>query len=355
MIRTHSPKKNVSMGRPPEKPVASGRKRRLTTPRPFEEFDRSRLEILPLSSRRHNLTFEDILPLKEQVSVQGTFRRVAEKVVSARNRGAAVILMAGGHVVRSGVQRYLIDLMEQGLLSCIALNGAGMIHDFEFSLIGATTESVAAYIPRGHFGLWRETGRINGIVSRAAKKGMGLGEAVGRFIEEEHLPFREISLLRTAHLLGIPVTVHVSLGYDIVHEFPNCDGAAYGAASYTDFLRFAMILESLEGGVVMNFGSAIMGPEVYLKALSMARNVARQEGGEISHFTTLVCDLQKLPKHYRQEPSPENPSYYFRPWKTLLVRTVKDGGESYYVRGRHSQTIPQLWTAIMARERSGRA
>lgn len=342
------------MGRP-LKPIASGRKRRLTIPIRFEEFDRSRLEILPLSSRRHVLSLKDILPLKGYSPVQATFRVVAEKIVSARSRDAAVILMAGGHVIRSGAQRYLIDLMEQGLISCVAMNGAGMIHDFEFSLIGATTESVATYIPKGHFGLWRETGRINEIVSWAAKKKMGLGEAIGCFIEEERLAHREISVLRSAYRLRIPATVHVGIGYDIVHEFPNCDGAAYGATSYTDFLRFTKVMESLEGGVVMNFGSSVMGPEVYLKALSMARNVARQEGRRISHFTTLVCDLQKLPKDYHQEPSPEEPSYYFRPWKTMLVRTVKDGGESFYVRAPHSRTVPQLWTALAQRKRRGKA
>jgi len=132
----------------------------------------------------------------------------------------------------------------------------------------------------------------------------------------------------------------VGIGYDILHEIPNW--AAYGAASYTDFLRFAKVLESLEGGVVMNFGSAVMAPEIFLKALSMVRNVARQ----ICHFTTLVCDLIDLPDNYREEASKDNPYYYFRPWKTMLVRTVADGGESFYVKGRHSETIPALWTAI---------
>jgi len=138
----------------------------------------------------------------------------------------------------------------------------------------------------------------------------------------------------------------VGIGYDIVHEFPNCDGAAYGATSYTDFLRFAKILESLEGGVVMNFGSAVMAPEIFLKALSMVRNVARQEGRQICHFTTLVCDLLNLPDNYHEEPSKDNPYYYFRPWKTMLVRTVADGGESFYVKGHHAESIPALWTAI---------
>jgi len=175
---------------------------------------------------------------------------------------------------------------------------------------------------------------------------MGLGEAVGRVIEEERFPHSDISVFAAGYRLGIPMTVHTGIGYDIVHEFPNCDGAAYGAASYTDFLRFAKILQLLEGGVVMNFGSAVMAPEIFLKALSMVRNVARQEGRQICHFTTLVCDLADLPDNYREEASKDNPYYYFRPWKTMLVRTVADGGESFYVKGRHAETIPALWTAI---------
>jgi hypothetical protein len=147
--------------------------------------------------------------------------------------------------------------------------------------------------------------------------------------------------------LGIPVTVHVGIGYDITHEHPNFDGAAYGGTSYTDFLRLASILESLEGGVVMNFGSAVMAPEVYLKTLSMARNVARQKGERISNITTLVCDLFELPKNYHEEPSREEPAYYYRPWKTMLVRTVADGGNSIYFKGRHRDTVPQLWTALL--------
>lgn len=310
------------------------------------EFDRNFLKTAPISNRKNDLTLSDISDIRKSSAVGSEFRAVASKITDAKDRGSSVILMMGAHVLRSGVQRYLIDLMERGYISCIAVNGAGAIHDFEFALIGATTESVAHYIKDGHFGLWQETGRINDIVSDAAKSGMGLGEAVGRVIEEERFPHRDISLFAAGYRLGIPVTVHVGIGYDIVHEFPNCDGAAYGATSYTDFLRFAKILESLEGGVVMNFGSAVMAPEIFLKALSMVRNVARQEGRQICHFTTLVCDLLNLPDNYHKEPSKDNPYYYFRPWKTMLVRTVADGGESFYVKGRHAETIPALWTAI---------
>lgn len=314
----------------------------------FPEFDRSRLKLAPLSERKNNLSLSNILPLEHCSSVRETFKIVAYRIIAARSNNAAVILMMGAHVLRAGVQRYLIDMMEKGYLSCIAINGGGVIHDYEFALIGETTESVAHYIGEGRFGLWQEISRINDIVLKGAQEKIGLGESVGRVIEEEQFPHRDISILAAGYRLNIPITVHVGIGYDIVHEHRNCDGAAYGATSYTDFLRFAKVLESLEDGVIMNFGSAVMAPEVYLKALAMVRNVAHQEGRYISQFTTLVCDIKRLPKKYRQEPSHDNPDYYFRPWKTILVRTVADGGESYYLQGRHEQTIPELWTALTA-------
>ncbi|MBI5572144.1 MAG: deoxyhypusine synthase family protein [Desulfomonile tiedjei] len=316
----------------------------------FPAFDRSRLRVLPLAERRHDLNLQVILPLEPRSAIHDTLRTVAERMSRARDRGAAVVLMIGGHVIRSGVQRYLIDLMESGYISCVATNGSVVIHDFELALIGSTTESVSCYIKDGRFGLWNETSRINDIVTRAAAEKIGLGEAVGRAIEEERLPHRGISILAAGYRLGIPVTVHVGIGYDIVHEMPNCDGASYGAASYEDFLRFAHVLESLEGGVLMNLGSAVMAPEVYLKALAMVRNVAAQEGRRIADFTTLVCDLVELPPNYRTEASREEALYYFRPWKTMLVRTVADGGESWYLRLPHHESVPQLWTALKATE-----
>ena len=312
----------------------------------FTEFDRSRLRLTPIARRKNKLDLSNILTLKQSSYVEPTLKTVASRIHIAKSRNSAVVLMMGAHVIRTGVQRFLVSLMEQGYLNCIAVNGAVVVHDFEFALIGATTESVADYSRDGHFGLWQETGRINDIISEAAKEKIGLGEAVGRVIEEEKFPHRDISILAAGYRLGIPVTVHIGIGYDIVHEHPNCDGAAYGQTSYTDFLRFTKILESMEGGVVMNFGSSVMAPEVYLKALAMVRNVARQEGGRIDHFTSLVCDLVDLPANYHEEASREDPLYYFRPWKTMLVRTVADGGESFYVRGHHAETIPQLWTAI---------
>ena len=310
-------------------------------------FDRSELLIKSLGERIHDLNISAVKPLVNSGYRHDSLGAVAARIVEARRNNKAVVMIIGGHVVRSGVQKYIIDLLEKGYISCIAMNGSVMIHDYEFALIGATTESVARYIREGQFGLWTETGRINDIVNRSFEDGgAGMGEAVGRAIHEGDFPHKDISILAACYRLKIPATVHVGIGYDIIHEHPNFNGAAAGGASYVDFLKFAKILENLEGGVVMNFGSAVMAPEVFLKALSMIRNVAHKHGREIRHFTTLVCDLYPLPEDVCREPAKDDPAYYFRPWKTMLVRTVADGGESFYVRGRHAETIPALWTAV---------
>lgn len=314
----------------------------------FRKFDKSKLTVLPLGERDHDLNMSVIRPLEPTTEIAPGIRATAERMKKARGAGASMVMMMGAHVIRSGVQPYIIDLMERGYVSCLAGNGACAIHDYEFALIGQTTESVARYIKDGHFGLWQETGRLNDIVAKGAARGLGVGEAVGNTVLEGDYPHKDISLFAAAARLEIPFTVHVSMGYDIVHEHPNCDGAAWGAASYTDFLIYTGVLENLEQGVVMNFGSAIMAPEVYLKALAMVRNAARLKDEEIRHFTTLVCDLRDLPEDFGTEAPKTSAEYYFRPWKTMLLRTVADGGESFYVRGPHAQTIPQLWTALTA-------
>jgi hypothetical protein len=197
--------------------------------------------------------------------------------------------------------------------------------------------------------LWRETGEINQIVQRGAEKGLGFGEAVGQAIDTGDFPYRDLSVLAAAWRKSVPVTVHVGIGYDIIHEHPNLDPAALGVVSYRDFLIFAANVERLEGGVLMNFGSAIMGPEVYLKALSMARNVAAQEGRSIRNFTTAVFDLVPIRGDFRRELPRSDPGYYFRPHKTILVRTVAEGGESFYLQGQHRATLPALRLALLER------
>lgn len=318
----------------------------------YSQFDRQRLKIKPLSDRVHDLTRDTLLALDEPPgrlepealeAVQTIGRRMAE----ARARGSTVLWLAGGHLVRAGVARQVIDLMQRGLITVLGMNGAGPIHDFELALVGATCESVARYVRSGEFGLWKETARLNDVVAEGAADGLGLGEAIGREIAKGDYPFKETSILAAAWRLGVPVTVHVGIGYDILHEHPNFDPAAFGVASYQDFLTLANALERLERGAFLSFGTAVMGPEVYLKALTMARNVAHQEGREIRHFTTGVFDLVPLVGDLTKEAARSDFQYYFRPWKTILVRTVADGGESFYVRGDHRSTVPQIRRAAI--------
>jgi len=311
---------------------------------PFARFDPSRLRVLPLAEREHDMLLSDVLALDAPVPECGhpDLPAIAGRLVEARRRGAAAILMMGAHVIKVGLSRFVIDLMERGLLTHVAMNGAGTIHDYELALVGGTTERVARYIRVGQFGLWQETGRINDIVREGVARGLGYGESVGRHILDNALPYSDVSILAAACRLNIPVTVHVGIGSDIIHEHPNCDGAALGQGSYNDFLVFAHSVTRLEGGVFLNYGTSVMGPEVYLKALSMARNVAHQESREIRRFTTAVFDLVDLGDDLSTEAPKSDARYYYRPFKTILVRTVQDGGESFYVRGDHKATLPAL-------------
>ncbi len=315
---------------------------------PFPQFDRSKLLVKPLAERAHDLTLDILLPLDAPVAFEhASIPVIGQRLAAARASGAARVLMMGAHVLRAGVQRHLIDLMDRGLVSLVAMNGAGPIHDWEFARIGASTESVARYVRTGEFGLWAETGAMNDVIRAGAADGLGLGEAVGRAIAEGDFPHKDVSVLAAAYRRGIPVTVHIGIGYDIIHEHPSADGSVLGQASYTDFLVFAEHVRKLEGGVVLNFGTAVMGPEVYLKALAMARNVAHQHGERIAKFTTAVFDLIPLGDDYHTQAPKTDPRYYYRPWKTILVRTVADGGESFYVPGDHRQTLPAVWRAAV--------
>jgi hypothetical protein len=317
----------------------------------YELFDRSQIALRGLAERGHDLVAANCLAL------EAPFLRYAhpelpdlvDQIVAARHNGRPVIVMMGGHAIKLGLSRFLVDLIERRLVTHLATNGAGIIHDYELAAGGGTSENVSKWIQRGQFGLWRETSRLNDVIFHAANRGDGLGEAVGRAIEEEAMPYRHLSVAAAGWRLGIPVTSHVGIGSDIIHAHANCDGAALGAASYADFLIFAASVSRLEGGVFLNVGSAVTGPEVYLKALSMARNVAAQRGEKINDFTTAVVDLIELPANYRQgPPAKTHPQYYYRPWKTILVRTVADGGRSYYFCGDLSVVLPTLWYDLVA-------
>jgi hypothetical protein len=321
-------------------------------------FDPQRLIIKPLAQRENLMHVDSLLPLEELPNslapkAMADIEAIGARMVRAKRHGAAVMMMAGAHVIRAGVARQLIDLMQRGLVTHIGMNGAGPIHDYELARIGATSESVPKYIRTGEFGMWRETAQINDIVRDGAARGLGLGQAIGQAILDSDFPYKETSVVAAAVRLGVPITVHVGIGFDIIHQHPNFHAASFGEASYRDFLTVCDTVDRLETGVFLCFGSAVMGPEVYLKALSMARNVAHQQNRSIRHFTTAVFDLIPIPGDFHEEASKSNPQYYYRPWKTILVRTVADGGESFYISGDHRQTIPHLRRAAIAAEDDG--
>ena len=321
-------------------------------PSRYPMFDRGNLRLLPLDQREHLVSLEQVLQVGQAPLAfsHPDLPALADAIAAARQRGAAVVLMIGAHVIKRGVSRYVCDLIARGWVTHLAANGAATVHDYELARIGATSEPVAKYIFDGRFGLWRETAQLNDVVATGNAEGLGLGEAVGRHIAQSDFTHKDVSIFAAAWQAGVPATVHVGIGYDILAEHPNFDGAAFGAASYRDFLIFTKDLENLEGGVVLCYGSAVMGPEVYLKALAMVRNVAARRGRSIRRFTSAVFDLVRLEGSLDAEAPKDSPEYYYRPFKTVLVRTVRDGGQSYYIRGDHLATLPALHKLLKERE-----
>jgi hypothetical protein len=229
---------------------------------------------LALANRGSDLLREDVWQLnsiRPRGFASGRLAKLAERIVDARANNRPVILLMGGHPIKLGLSRFLVDLIERGLVTHLATNGAGIIHDFELAMAGGTSENVAKWINVGQFGIWQETSRLNEIIVEAASRDEGLGEAAGRVIEEGWqdltFPNGDLSICAAGYRCGIPITSHVTIGGDIINAMPNCDGAALGKASYTDFLIFARSVQDLEGGVYLNVGSAVTGPEVYLNWL----------------------------------------------------------------------------------------
>lgn len=317
----------------------------------FDRMDYSQIELWPLAHRGHHLTYGHCRSLGFPIQPRQypDLSTLTCCIQEARQNRRPVLLLMGGHPIKLGLSRFLIDIVERRFITHLATNGSGIIHDFELALAGGTSEDVAKWLKLGQFGLWQETSRLNDIICHAAQRGEGLGEAVGRTIEKEQFPHGDLSIAAACWRSGIPMTSHVTIGADILHAHPNCDGAALGQTSYADFLIFARTIQNLQGGVFLNVGSAVTGPEVFLKALSMARNLARQQGQEIHRFTTAVFDLAPLPDDWRTRPfTKEEAWYYYRPWKTLLSRTVADGGQSFYIHGDFRDTIPAFWHQLVS-------
>ena len=259
-------------------------------------------------------------------------RDLVARMAAARARHKPLIWGLGAHVVKVGLNPVILDLMREGWISSLALNGAGIIHDFELAFAGRTSEDVAASIKTGRFGMARETGDLlNAAISAGAAEGLGLGECVGRMIARSRFPHRRLSLLGEAWRLGRPASVHVAIGTDIIHMHPAADGAAIGAASLRDFHLFARRVADLDGGgVFLNVGSAVLLPEVFLKAVSLARNAGRLDG-----FSTAVFDF----------------NHHYRPAENVAKRPLGKTGKGFYFIGHHEIMIPLLAAALKSARR----
>ena len=302
--------------------------------------DLSRVRTHPLAERANKVKLEDFGKPVDPVDshdefVDGlpnilagrTLRELASAIVDARAAGREVVVAMGAHVVKVGIAPVLIRLMEDRVVTALALNGAGAIHDWEIAAIGETSEHVAAVLHQGRFGMAAETGlALNEAAKEAAARGEGLGAALGRRICDAGLPHRGASLLARAHELSIPATVHVAIGSDIVHQHPSADGAAIGSATFTDFRRLVTVVSRLSGGVWINLGSAVQLPEVFLKALSVAENL----GHDVSGFATANLDMIR---HYRTD-------------ENVLRRPTLGKGRAFGLTGHHEINVPLLAAAI---------
>uniref|UniRef100_UPI00405713C8 hypothetical protein n=1 Tax=Candidatus Electrothrix sp. TaxID=2170559 RepID=UPI00405713C8 len=258
------------------------------------------------------------------------FPEFIDRMMAAFHNDRPILLGMGAHVIKVGLNPILIDLMEREIISTIALNGAGIIHDTEIAMVGRTSEDVADVLGAGAFGAAKETGEVlNRAINQGAEQGIGLGEAVGNTLLREDFPFNEQSLLAQARRLNIPVTVHVAVGTDIIHIHPDADGAAIGQCSYHDFRVFCRLVSKLEGGVYMNVGSAVLLPEVFLKALTVVRNL----GHEVKRFTTANFDFIRA----------------YRPATNVVHRPTLEGGKGFNFTGHHELMIPLLAAAIVDR------
>ena len=314
------------------------------------EADLSRLRTVPIARRPSKVAAEEFahppgadrsfgafLDALPEILVAKDFRRVVTAVVRAAKTQRGVVLMLGGHVVKTGLSPVLIELMRRKVVTHVAMNGSAAIHDYEVARFGATSEDAAAGLRDGTFGMADETGRgLNAAFSSGRDQRLGMGEAVALALEGEgSLAHPELSLLLQARRLGVPVTVHAALGAEIVHQHPSADGAAIGDTSLRDFRRLAASLPSLhDGGVVLNVGSAVIMPEVFLKALTIARNLNE---GRPTDFTTCDMDMQR----------------HYRPRVNVVQRPVLAGGEGFEITGHHEIMVPLLaWAVIEGLERT---
>ncbi|MFN2445363.1 MAG: hypothetical protein ABR606_07255 [Vicinamibacterales bacterium] len=307
---------------------------------PYEEFDLSGVRTYPLASRASKVRVDDFAaPYRRGSGIDGwlaslprllagaDFRAVIDALLAARD-GGGIVWGIGAHVVKTGLGPVLVDLMERGFVSAMATNGAGIIHDFEVALVGATSEDVEAVLGPGTFGMAEETGTLlNGAIRDGVAAGLGLGQAVGRFLAERRPPFAQASLAATAWRLQIPLTVHVAIGTDIIHMHPAASGAALGEGSLRDFRYFVSAVARLHKGAYLNCGSAVVLPEVFLKAVALARN----RGLSLDGLTTVDIDFLRM----------------YRPHTNVISRPTAGIGRGFALTGHHELLIPLLAAALI--------
>lgn len=291
--------------------------------------DFSKIKTYPIKERKNKFTLSEMIPLDNAIKMQDdNLQKVAEAIVKAKNNNRKVVAMIGGAVVKVGCSGLLIDLMKKGYIDHIALNGGASIHDFEIAMIGETSEDVPNSLIDGKFGMAEETGRLmNEAINESESENIGCGLSLARQIEKLDFPYKEFSIIYSAMKLDIPPTVHIAIGNDIIHQHPSCNGAALGKTSFTDFKIYTDTISKLKEGVVLNIGSAVILPEVFLKALTIARNL----GYDVRNFTTANFDFLSL---YR-------PKTRIIDWPKLL------GCKGYDIRENHNKTIPTLHKLIL--------
>jgi hypothetical protein len=281
------------------------------------------------SPQSRGASFKEFLHSLPRVLAAEDFRVVVAHIVKAVKGDQMVLVGMGAHPIKVGLSPVIIDLMERGIIRGLAMNGASVVHDVEIAIAGKTSEDVEAGLSTGSFGMTDETAEfINGALKDGHKEGWGLGETIGKAIQrEEGFPYRAMSIYAAASRLGIPLTVHVAIGTDVVHLHPSADGSIIGELTYRDFRLFAAVVASLEGGVYINVGSAVIMPEVFLKALSAARNL----GHRVQDFVTLNMDFIQ----------------HYRPLQNVVHRPTAKGGKGYALTGHHEIMVPLLAAAII--------
>jgi len=311
----------------------------------YEEFDLSGIETYPLTSRKSKARAEDFarpsapgssidafIASLPNIQAAADFKAIVRAIAAAKRHDGGIVWGLGAHVIKTGLGPILIDLMERGFVSALATNGAAIIHDFEIALVGATSEDVDEALGPGRFGMADETGRLlNGAITDGVAAGLGIGQAVTQFLAAKAPQFARASILAAAARLQIPVTVHVAVGTDIIHMHPAASGAALGEGSLRDFRYFVSNVARLERGVYLNCGSAVVLPEVFLKAVALSRN----RGVALAKLTTVNLDFMQL----------------YRPQTNVVRRpTAGTGGRGYSLTGHHEIMIPLLAAALVASE-----